>query len=107
MKANSNKCHLITCKQNCMNLKIGNINTSEKLLGVKVDNKPNFNEHLDGIIKKASRKVSALSRIFHFIDLTKRRFLINSIFTSRFSYCPLIWMWHSRTVTNKINKQTS
>ena len=37
---------------------------NEKLLEVKVDNKLNFNEHLDGIIKKASRKVSALSRIF-------------------------------------------
>ena len=26
MKANSNKCHLITNKQNCMDLKIGNMN---------------------------------------------------------------------------------
>ena len=56
MKANSDKCHLITSEQSCMNLNIGNINiensTSEKLLGVKVDNKLNFNEHLDGITKK-------------------------------------------------------
>ena len=60
-----------------MNLKVGNINiensTCEKL-GVKVDKKLNFNEHLDGIIKKANRKVSALCRIFPFMDLTKRRF---------------------------------
>ena len=26
IKANSDKCHLITSKQSCMNLKIGNIN---------------------------------------------------------------------------------
>ena len=75
MKANSDKCHLITSKLSCMNLKIGDINiensTCEKLLVIKVDNKLNFNEHLDGIIKKASRKVSALSRIFPFMDLTK------------------------------------
>ena len=61
-----------------MNRKIGNINiensTCEKLLGVNVDNKLNFNEHLDGIVKKESRKVSALSRSFPFMDLTKRRF---------------------------------
>ena len=60
-----------------MNLKIGNKNiensTCEKLLGVKVDNKLNFKEHLDGIIKKASRKVSTLSRIFPVMDLSKRR----------------------------------
>ena len=91
-----------------MNLKIANINiensTCEKLLGVKVDYKLNFSEHLDGIIKKASRKVSALSRIFPFMNLTKRRLLMNSFFSSQFSYCPLIWMCHSRTVNHKINK---
>ena len=78
MKANTDKFHLITSNQRCMNLKIGNINiensTCEKLLGVNVDNKLHFNEHLDGIIEKPSRKVSALSRIFPLMDLTKRCF---------------------------------
>ena len=68
-----------------MNLKTGNINIEnsmcEKLLGVKADNKLNFNEHLDGIIKKAgSRKVSALSRIFTFMDLMKRQLANEFIF---------------------------
>ena len=109
MKANNYKCHLITSKQSCMNLKIGNINIEnsacEKLPVVKVDNKVNFNEHLDGIIKKkASRKISSLSRIFPFVNLTKRRLLMNSFFSSQFSYCPFVWMRHSRTVDSKINK---
>ena len=108
MKANNDNYHLITSKRSCMNLKIGNINiensTCEKLLGVEVDNNLNFIEHLDGIIKKAGRKVSALSRIFLFMDLTKRRLLMNSFFSSQFSYCPLIWMCHSRTVNSKISK---
>ena len=108
MKSNSDKCHLVTSKQSCMNLKIGNINiensTCEKLLGVKVDKKLNFNEHLDGIIKKAGRKVSALSWIFPFMGLTKRRLLMNLFFSSQFSCCPLIWMCHSRTANSKINK---
>ena len=94
MKANDNKCHLITSKQSCMNLKIGNINiennTCKKILGVVVDNNLNFSEYLDGIIKKAGRKVSALSRIFLFMDLTKRRLLMTSFFSSQLSYCPLI-----------------
>ena len=38
------------------------------------------------------------------MDLTKRRFLMNSFFISQFSYCPLIWMCRSRAVNNKINK---
>ena len=86
MKANSVQCHLITSKQSYMNLKILDINiensTCEKLLGVKLDNKLNISEHLDGIIKKASRKVSALSRIFPFMDLTKRHFLMHSFLVS-------------------------
>ena len=27
---------------------------------------------------------------------------MNSFFTSRFNYCPLVWMFHSRTINNKI-----
>ena len=94
IKANSDKCHLITSKQSCMNLKTGNINivnsACEKLLGVNIDNKLNFIEHLDRIIKKASRKTSPLPKIFSFMDLTKRSFLMDSFFTSQLIYCPLI-----------------
>ena len=38
------------------------------------------------------------------MDSTKRRFLMDSFFASKFSYCPLMWMSHSRTINNKINK---
>ena len=91
-----------------MNLKIGNMNiensTCETLLGVKADNILNLNKHLDGVIKKASRKVSVLSRIFPFMDLTKRHFLTDYFFASQFIYCPLTWMYYSKTANNKINK---
>ena len=90
-----------------MNLRIRNKNiensTCEKV-PQRLDNKLNFNEHLDEIIKKASRKFSALSWNFPFMGLTKRCVLLNLFFTSQFSYCLLIWMRHSRTVNNKINK---
>ena len=61
MKANSNKCHLITNKQSCMNLSVGNINTENSSCEKLLHNKLNFNEHLHGMIKKAGRKVSTLS----------------------------------------------
>ena len=32
-----------------------------------------------------------------------RRTLMNTLIESQFNYCPLIWMFHSRTVNNKIN----
>ena len=29
---------------------------------------------------------------------------MNSFFNSRFNYCPLVWMFHSRSINNKINR---
>ena len=29
---------------------------------------------------------------------------MNAFITSQFSYCPLVWMPHSRTMNNRINK---
>ena len=85
------------------NIEIENSNC-ERLLGVKIDSKLNFKEHLDGIIKKASRKINALSRIAPYMNIGKRRLLMNSFFTSQFNYCPLVWMCHHRSVNNKINR---
>ena len=110
MKANSNKCYLIANKQSCTKLKVGNMNvensTCEKLLGVKADNIFTFNKHLDRMIKKASRKVSVLSRILIFVDLAKRRVLTNSFFTSQFNYYPLTWMCYIRAVNDQIKNCT-
>ena len=35
--------------------------------------------------------------------IEKQRTIIKSFVTSQFSYCPLIWMFHSRRLNNKIN----
>ena len=35
--------------------------------------------------------------------LEKRKLIMNAFFTSQFSYCPLIWMCHSRANNRKIN----
>ena len=57
----------------------------EKLLGIIIDSKFNFTEHLEGIIKKASGKANVLSRITPYMNLNKRKLLINSLFTSQFN----------------------
>ena len=104
MKANQDKGHLIVSKNENISMHTGPFeikNTScEKLLGIKVDSRLNFNEHLDGIIKKASRKISALSSVTE----SKRCILMNSFFNSQFNYCPLVWIFHSRSINNKINR---
>ena len=38
------------------------------------------------------------------MNIAKRRLLTNSFFTAQFNYCPLVWMYHYRSVNNKINR---
>ena len=108
MKASISKCHLLVNKKDEVVINLGETEIKngeyEKLLGIKVDIKLNFNEHLNDIISKASRKVNALSRVMLYISLSEKKILMNSFFNSQFGYWPLIWMFHSRITNNKINR---
>ena len=42
-------------------------------------------------------------RVTPYMTVSKRRILMNAFFRSQFSYCPLVWMCHSRTLNNEIN----
>ena len=61
-----------------------------KLLGITLDNKLNFNSHIEGICKKANQKISALFRIRKYLDREKAKLLSNSFVLSHFRYCSLI-----------------
>ena len=39
-----------------------------------------------------------------YMSLDKRKMLLRAFIESKFSYCPLIWMFHSRILDNKINR---
>ena len=58
MKANPDKCHLLTSSSSEVNITVdGNLiqaSSSEKLLGIKIDCNLSFNEHVEDICKKAS-----------------------------------------------------
>ena len=108
MKSNTDKCHLIIVNNQDKSIKIGkDVITSEtrvKLLGVTIDNKLNFNEHVDNICKKANNKLHALARIAKYLSPEKLRILMKTFIESQFNYCPLTWMFHSRQLNSKINK---
>ena len=108
MKANEEKCHLLLSKNSSVSIKIKDTKVKnsacEKLLGIQIDNKLNFESHLNGLCKKASSKIHALARISPYLNQCKKKILMNSFFTAQFGYCPLVWMFCSRTINNKINK---
>ena len=85
MKENKGKCHLIVSSNKHISMKLDNIEIEnshcERLLGVKIDSKLNFKEHLDVIIKKARRKINVLSRITPYTNIAKQKLLMNSFFT--------------------------
>ena len=74
-----------------------------KLLGIELDSRLLFDKHVLSLCKKASRKISALTRVVKFMNLQQRRTLMKAFVVSQFNYCPLLWMFHSRTLNNRIN----
>ena len=76
---------------------------TQKLLGVEIDRTLNFNEHVSSLCKKAGRKLSVLFRLSSYMNVKQKRTLMKSFFESQFGYCPLVWMFYSRGVNNKID----
>ena len=54
--------------------------------------------------KKAAQKLGVLNRIPSLLDTEKKKLVFNAVIKSHFSYCPLIWMFSSRTSNNLINR---
>ena len=108
LEGNADKCHFLvsTSKEGSLNVNNFNIKNSdcEKLFGVKFDSKLRFDQHITDLCRTASRKIHALARVTPFMNLSKRRLLMNSFFKTQFNYCPLMWMCDSRENNRKINR---
>ena len=74
---------------------------SVKLLRTHINNNLNFNYHVNQLCKKASKNFHALARIAKYIDINKWRMLMKAFVSSQFSYCLLIWMFHSRKMEHR------
>ena len=45
----------------------------------------------------------ALTRCVKFMSTEKRRLIFKAFIISQFNYCPLVWMFHTKQVNNRIN----
>ena len=66
-----------------------------KLLGTEIDDKLNFNHHINNICKSASNQLNALIRLKHLLGLEKRKVLVNNFVMSNFNYSSLVWNFSS------------
>ena len=100
IKANPGKFHLLLSGTDSSKIKIGCKKISsrkcEKLLGIKIGNNLNFKEHIEYLCKNTSQKINALSRLASSMNFEQRRLIMNSFVICHFSYCPVVWMFHSR-----------
>ena len=96
MRANAGKFQgIILCRgreQKTININIGESDicfVSEiEVLGVSIDDKLNFNDHVKRICSKGSAQMSALRRLTGLIDLPSRKAIYSSFIAANFNYCP-------------------
>ena len=105
MKGNTDKYHLLLRKDDTSEIHIGDSiiksSTCEKLLGIKIDSKLHFDDHVQDLCNKGNRKLRALAQATPYVNLQKIKVLMTAFVNAQFNYCPLIWMLHSRQNNNK------
>ena len=85
MKANQGRCHFLSSLDITTELLLPDCSdensSSEKLLGVIIDRKLNFNEHITNWCNKASKKIQALARIFPYMPVTPKKTFNECLFS--------------------------
>ncbi len=112
MILNADKCHILVSGPKTlleqMYIEVGEQviweSLEEKLLGVAIDKKLLFNDHVKNLCKKAGTKVTGLCRLANIMPLKKKRLLMSAFMESQFGYCPLLCMFCSKKVNERINR---
>ena len=77
MKGNTENCHLIMSTDQSVNIQLGGSlierKECEKMLGVKIDYKLNFNKHVKTLCSKANNKLRALARATSYMNVEKKK----------------------------------
>ena len=110
MMVNPSKFQAIIFKKNKENIitslkiKDKEITTTDsvELLGIKIDNKLKFDEHIIKLCKKSTGLLNSLFRLRKFITGDAKKLAVNSFVISNFNYCPLIWHFSSYRSINTI-----
>lgn len=108
LKINPNKSHLVLSTKEDLIINIQSVdihNTiSQKMLGIKIDSELKFDVHINDLCNKANLKLHALARISSYMSSQKIKMIMKAFILSQFNYCPLVWMFHSRELNNRINR---
>ena len=110
MKLKTDKCKLLVAghKDHPVSVNIGEStikqNKQVELLGVVIDEDLNFKDHFNTKIQKANSKLAVIQININYLSFYQKKIVLSSFVHSHFSYAPLVWMFHSREINNKINR---
>ena len=83
-------------------LKIGSISIKETkkvtLLGITIDERLTFKDHISNVCRTANFKLHALRRICCYISEEKAKILGDAFINSHFNYAAIIWMFCRKTL---------
>ena len=73
-----------------------------KVLGVKIDDKLNFTEHISDVSTRAGRQLNILQRLKKVLDYKSRMAIYKSFIMSNFNYYPIVWMFTFKKSLDRI-----
>ena len=75
-----------------------------KLLGVYIDDRLKFHDHVSHICKQAAKQISVLRRFSNILNEKEKLHIFNVFILSNFNYCPLVWHLCGPADTSKMEK---
>ena len=86
-----------------LNLRGSSIENVEsfKYLGVLLDERLTWDQHVDFLCKKVSKRLGVLRRASEFLDIPSRKLLYYALILPIFDYCDVVWGNCSITLSNR------
>ena len=101
MKPNGYKYHLLVTTEKSVSINIDGSNVTikkdQRLLGIKSYSSLSFEGHITNLCKKASQKLHVLARIVNFMDLPKRKVLMEAFRLSVYIFSLLKTLYKSKS----------
>ena len=72
------------------------------VLGIDIDDRLTFDGHISNMCIKAERQLNVLQRLKGSLDQDSRMAIYKSFIMYNFNYCPLMWMFTSKTSLSKL-----
>ena len=79
-----------------------NLTDEMTVLGINIYNRLNFNSHVSSMWNKGGRQLIFLQRLKGSLDYASRLSIYKSFIMSNFNYCPVVWMFTSKSSLLKL-----